>query len=100
MSIAAIDRKQAEKIIAHLLAEGFLANSALRGGFTSYAAPKGPVCTLEAHSWNKAIYFYEDLGWGPKMVSRLDGLRKVLDGDAAKAMDVLLGRFEGHRSLW
>ena len=44
--------------------------------------------------------FYERLGWGLPLLSRLDGLRGVLDGDAAKAMDLLLGRLSGHRKEW
>ena len=34
------------------------------------------------------------------MLKRLDGLRKVLDGDAAKGMDLLLGRLSGLRKQW
>ena len=44
--------------------------------------------------------FHEDLGWGLPMLKRLDGLRKVLDGDAAKEMDLLLGRLSGLRKQW
>jgi hypothetical protein len=42
----------------------------------------------------------ENLGWGLDMLKWLDGLRKALEGDAAKAMDTLLGRLYGHRREW
>jgi hypothetical protein len=41
-----------------------------------------------------------NLGWGLPLLRRLDGLRKVLDGDAAKGMDTLLGRLSGLRAQW
>ena len=34
------------------------------------------------------------------MLKRLDALRAVLDGDAAKKMDLLLGRLSGLRKAW
>ena len=43
---------------------------------------------------------YEVLGWEMPLLKRLDGLRGVLDGGAAEAMDLLLGRMSGHRREW
>jgi hypothetical protein len=41
-----------------------------------------------------------DLIWGQTMLGQLDGLRDVLDGKAAKDMDVLIGRMSGLRKQW
>ena len=46
------------------------------------------------------VVFLGDLGWGMPMLKRLDGLRKVLGGEAASEMDLLLGRLAGHRREW
>jgi hypothetical protein len=42
----------------------------------------------------------EDLGRGLPMLRRLDALRTMLDGDAAKEMDLLPGRLSGLRAQW
>ena len=42
----------------------------------------------------------EHWGWNRDLVRRLDALRKVLDGNAGKAMDFLIGRLAGHRREW
>jgi hypothetical protein len=33
---------------------------------------------------------YEDLGWGPALVKRLEGLRGALDEEGARAIDAIL----------
>jgi len=40
------------------------------------------------------------LGWDLAMIRRLDAIRAVLHGDAARAMDTLLGRLTGLRAAW
>ena len=52
---------------------------------------------VRANDQGKFIVLEETLGWGKPMLTRLDGLRKVLDGDAAKEMDVLLGKLSEQR---
>ena len=63
-----------------------------------YPDPKMPGYTMQVDVGQ--VVFYDDLGWGLPMLKRLDGLRKVLDGDAATQMDFLLGRLAGHRREW
>ncbi|UCD57634.1 MAG: hypothetical protein JSV16_00560, partial [Candidatus Hydrogenedentota bacterium] len=88
-----IDAGQAERIIEHLLKEGFLVNSSNLPGPAAIAPLKGPACTLLV--WGPpGTQLYEDLGWGPNMLRRLHGLRNVLNGDAAKVMDKILGRLK------
>lgn len=51
--------------------------------------PIGPCYHLFLSAGDGARYA-EDLGWGPEMRVRLWALRKILEGDAARAMDKLL----------
>lgn len=95
--------RQVEMIVDFLSGEGYLARAR---DITNarVALPKGPCYTLvvlvDAEGEGERLTLYEDLGWDLAMLQRLDGLRKVLDGDAAKAMDTLLGRLAGHRGQW
>jgi hypothetical protein len=90
---AQVSEEQAGKIIDHLAQEGFLTKAVdLREEKVSQ--PTMPGYALKVGN------FYQDLGWGLPMLKRLDGLRKMLDGDAAKGMDFLLGRLSGFRKQW
>ncbi|HUW58042.1 MAG TPA: hypothetical protein VMZ92_15485 [Planctomycetota bacterium] len=96
----AIDEKQAFGIIDHLAASGFLGRAEqidplVRG---EWPGPRGPCYLLTV--CGGAATFREDLGWGLPMLKRLDALRGVLEGDAAKQMDLLLGRLSGLRKAW
>ena len=91
-----ITKDQAEKIVDHLATEGFLDQARRSGRNTvSYRRP-GYVLWVRAEGLN----LYESLGWDLKMLRRLEALRKILDGDAAKAMDKLLASVEPQRKLW
>jgi hypothetical protein len=91
--IAQVSEEQAGKLIDSLARDGFLAKAVdLRN--KKLPRPTMPGYTLKVGN------FYEDLGWGLPMLKRLDGLRKMLDGDAAKGMDLLLGRLSGFRKQW
>ena len=57
--------------------------------------PTGPTYVLAISS--DKTRFEEDMGWDLNTLSRLNALRKVLDGEAGKAMDKLLARLAGHR---
>ena len=46
------------------------------------------------------LQLHKDLGWGPGMVKRLDGLRGALDGEAAQAMDAILAGLADDRKKW
>jgi hypothetical protein len=98
-----ITPQQARKIITQLSADGFLSRAAeLPQNQKPPSTPKGPCYTLRVACEDQAgrHEFIEDLGWGLPMLKRLDGLRGVLDDDAAKPMDTLLGRLSGHRKQW
>ena len=89
--LVSITEEQAGKIIDQLAGDGFLARAADK--------QKRPQPTMPGYT-RTVGNFTEDLGWGLPMLKRLDGLRKVLEGDAAKEMDLLLGRLSGFRKLW
>jgi hypothetical protein len=92
---AKITKEQAKKIIDYLGTEGFLDRAVQADHFVR---PTKTGYTMNVHIDDAGDY--EDLGWGLPMLKRLDGLRKVLDGEAAKKMDVLLERMAGHRIEW
>jgi hypothetical protein len=92
---AKVTAKQAEKIIDYLVNEGLLERATDESRFTE---PKGPGYTMRFHVDDDG--YFVDLGWGLPMLKRLDALRKVLDGDAVKKMDVLLGRLKEQRKVW
>jgi hypothetical protein len=90
--LVSITEEQATKIIDHLVVDGFLSNVLDLRKQTLLPTKPGYVLTVGN--------YYGDLGWGLPMLKRLDGLRKTLDGDAAKEMDSLLGRLSGFRKQW
>lgn len=91
-----IDKAQAEKLIDHLAAKGFLDRA--DNIFGKRLEPfGGPTYVCEMRGPEKVILM-EDLGWGGKLLKSLDEIRQSLDGDAAKKMDTLIGRLGGIRS--
>lgn len=97
-----ISEAEASKIIEHLATEGFLNQAIDDASGMKLPAPPMPCYTMNVSCGGEAHRheFYGVLGWGLPMLKRLDGLRIVLDGDAAKQLDVLLGRLSGHRREW
>jgi hypothetical protein len=93
---AQISEAEAKRVIDQLAADGFLtdASDLANDKVPIFRPPNKPGYTLTVTG------LYQDLGWGLPMLKRLDGLRKVLDGDAAKEMDLLLGRLSGFRRPW
>jgi len=93
IEVAYLSPEQHRAIIDYLAVEGFLDNAA------SYdmADPqyKGPTIVLRAYS-GKGFYD-ENLGWNPKMLRRLDGLQKLLNGDAGKAMGKFLAQIKAQQ---
>ncbi|MCK4626716.1 MAG: protease inhibitor I42 family protein, partial [Phycisphaerae bacterium] len=89
-----ISKEQAGKIIDQLAKAGFLAR----------AVPRAPVLkknqyyVLAVRLWKPGpgspmlMDIRENIGWGPQLLKRLEdmGLKEVLDGDAAKAVDFLI----------
>jgi inhibitor of cysteine peptidase len=91
-------KEDAAKVVDWLGEDGFLALSS-HAPTAGLPAPPGPCYTLTVRE-KAAGEFYENLGWDLAMLGRLDGLRKVLSGDAAKALDTLVGRMSGYRKEW
>jgi len=85
-----IDAAQEEKLLAHLSKEGFLLRALSTVG-KDISSPPHPSYVFKLNA-GKGIELYEVVGWGPTMVDRLRGLRSVLDGDAAKELDLLLAQ--------
>jgi hypothetical protein len=98
---ARISKEQAAKIVDYLAQEGFLERA-------EQIAPAEPGKRAYREGYVMQVFvnpakgegFEEQLGWNLAMLQRLDGLRQILEGDAAKAMDRLLGRMSGLRQEW
>jgi hypothetical protein len=98
---ADLTREQAIRIIEYLAQDRFLASAKewdLRLNTPSRFKTEGYVISVDGLDENTRLY--EELGWNAAMLKRLDGLRKVLDGDAARGMDFLLERMIGLRRQW
>jgi len=100
-----ITEAQATKIINHLATEGFLDKASESKGGRSPVERQGRHYRLTVRVGDQGgpvqyVQYEEWLSWDMKMLQRLDGLRTVLEGDAAKGMDALLGRLSGHREQW
>ncbi|MBM4039992.1 MAG: hypothetical protein FJ290_15925, partial [Planctomycetes bacterium] len=101
-----IGKQEAEKLIDHLEAIGFFgrAKNVMGKGF-GYTPP---ACVVKVWGSVESLpdgrrypqLLTENLGWDLKMLAKLDAIRKVLDGDAAKAMDQLLAQLEPQRKEW
>lgn len=95
---ARVSKEQAERILGVLAEDGFLA-LAEKTPTAGMPTPTGSCYILTVRE--KATgELWQDLGWGAAMLRRLDALRQATDGDAAKALDALLGRMSGLRKAW
>jgi hypothetical protein len=97
-----ITEDQAKKLIGYLANEGFLDRAveakvitAAERRIAKLATP-GYTLTVSAGS----VSLVEDLGWGLPMLKRLDGLKEVLEGNAAKPVEIILARLAGERKQW
>ena len=97
--VVQITEEEAVKFIDHLTVDGFLDQAKDKA---PGEPPAGPCYTLRVRATSKteAVEYFENLGWNAPMLKRLDGIKAILHGNAAKAMDFLLGRLEGHRKEW
>jgi hypothetical protein len=93
-NVVQINEELANEIIDYLARDGFLTKAVDRRNKIRMLRAATPSYTLSVGN------FSEDLGWRLPMLKRLDGLRKILDGDAAKGMDRLLARLSGLRKQW
>ena len=89
---APVDKKQVDRIVDHLLTDGFL-DRAADISEKKIAYPTDAAYTLKLTGVPDLV-LYENLGWGPDMVQRLETLRNVLDGRAKTAMDDVLKKIE------
>ena len=93
-----ISKEEVLRILDHLAADGCLARAQnnpsvgpLGWDWTGYSL------TVEGQDVTSLT---EYLGWNPTMLRRLDSLRSVLKGEAAKAMDEVLDRLSDERRKW
>ncbi|HUT14593.1 MAG TPA: HEAT repeat domain-containing protein [Thermoguttaceae bacterium] len=101
-----IGEGQARKIIAYLAKTGFLARARNISGKLIGFSPPG--CVLQVFGAEESLpdgrkyplLLAEKCDWNLKMLGMLDGLRNVLDGQAAKEMDEVLGNLQPHRKAW
>ena len=98
--IVQITEDEAVKVIDQLAVEGFLEQAKEKA--PGKVVDKQPCYTLSVRAGDKAeaVEYSENLGWGLPMYKRLEGIKAVLPGKAAKSMDPLLARLEGHRKEW
>jgi len=92
-----INEEQAKKIINHLANDGFLDQA------TDPRVEKKAPLTTSGYSLTvngKGIAWRTELGWDLKMLKRLNALQAVLDGKAAEATKMLIGRLSGYRKEW
>jgi len=96
---AQLKDEQVRRLVAHLAVEGFLA-AARDVRFKEMKQPAGPCYVMTARA--KDVELWEELPWSMAMLRRFDALRTVLgaDANAAKALDIFLGRMAGHRREW
>jgi hypothetical protein len=93
---AHITEAQAGRIIDYLAVEGMLDQA------RSIEPPNPPFEPAQrpAYVLKLSDHYAQDLGWGLPMLERIEGLRKVLDGNAAKAMDQWQERLAEQRRAW
>jgi hypothetical protein len=101
--VVLIDVDEARKIVGYLAESGALDKAQEGESIGPGRAPTTMHYVLniqaEPKPWRKVVC-QENLGWGLPMLDRLEGLRKVLGGDAARQMDLLLSRLGGYRKSW
>jgi hypothetical protein len=93
-----VTEKQAEAIIDYLVIEGFFDRA--QEAFLRTPVPPYYQLSVQVDGKGHPARYGEFLGWNLKMIQRLDGLRKVVEGDAGKAVDILIARMTGHRTEW
>jgi hypothetical protein len=91
-----LSKEQVGKIVDQLRQEGFFSRAVES---PNKKAPPGPGYTLELFEEGTQTR-WEWIGFDLYTLRRLDGLRGVMDGDAAKAMDQLLSKLEKARKAW
>jgi len=93
--VAQRSEDQALKIIAYLKESGILERAFEKGDAVKLPQPSYRLIVIAGD-----LHLTASLGWDRDTLKSLDGLKKVLDGNAAKEMETLLGRLAGHRKEW
>jgi hypothetical protein len=88
--LARLTRAQATKLIEYLATEGYLEQAVEPRKQEPPERDRSEKNCYSLQVSTKNLELHEDLGWGPGMLKRLDGLRGALDGEAAQAMDAIL----------
>jgi len=101
-----LSEAQAKKLIEYLATEGFLQH-ALEIGKQEISDRERQTHThryiLQVSTANLqptedlGLKLHEDLGWGPGLVKRLEGLRGALNEDGARAIDAILAGLDDER---
>jgi hypothetical protein len=91
-----ISEEQAGRLIKHLKDSQFFEHA--KATKTQDDPTTGPQYLLRVRLGES--HFEETLGWDFGTITRLDALRKTLDGEPAKLMDQLLSRLNGQRKIW
>ncbi|MEQ8785714.1 MAG: hypothetical protein RIC55_05425 [Pirellulaceae bacterium] len=96
--VTRIDQAQALRLIDALAEQGFLEDaSPLAEGDAPPAKFVSGYGLLVA---TDDLVLHDELGWDLAMLAKIDALRKVLRGEPAKDMDLLLARLSGLRAAW
>ena len=97
--LAHLTEAQANKLIDYLAGEGYLGQSVELGKQDVPERDLSQNCYALQVS-TRSLQLHEDLGWGPGMLKRLEGIRGALDGEAAQAMDAILAGLANDRKKW
>lgn len=94
-----ITREQAEKLIDVLAEIGYFDDAMNIINVRRFRHPTGPTYVLTL-SGPRDIRLHLDLGWNKAMHAKLEAIQASLDGEARKAMDMLIARLSGHLKEW
>lgn len=95
---------QGRKVVVHLAGSGFFdraVRTRLKAAYPegrSYLLVVG-LCDQAYGSLREGTAYWENIGWGPRMMERPRALRSVLEGDATKAIDSVLARLRNDETL-
>lgn len=106
---APLSREERKSLIGYLAGEGFLRHAVEEGDGKSGAAPDmkdravasdGYVLRVTFRERDGRHGYRENLGWDLAMLRRLEGMKRALPGEAARAMEPLVARLTGWRAQW
>lgn len=95
----AITKDQAVKLIDVLAEIGYFDQATNIINVRRFREPPGPTYVLVL-TGPKDIRLHLNLGWNKAMHDKLVAIQASLDGEARKAMDLLIARLSGHLKEW